>query len=205
MLWEEGRFELKDPIARFLPEFAEPRVFAGGAMAKVQTLPAIEPIRMWHLLTHTSGLTYGFHHHGAVDALYREAGHEWGTPPGLDLAACCEQWAELPLLFQPGTEWNYGVSTDVLGRVIEVIAGQPLDEFLAARVLGPLDMSDTAFFARRGRPRPARRALRPASRDRPRDPQPGLRARAAPARHAAPAAAGSSRPPATTRASRACC
>ena len=147
MLWEEGRFELKDPVARFLPEFAEPRVFAGGAMAKVQTLPAVEPIRMWHLLTHTSGLTYGFHHHGAVDALYREAGHEWGTPPGLDLAGCCEQWAELPLLFQPGTEWNYGVSTDVLGRVIEVIAGQPLDEFLAARVLGPLDMSDTAFCA----------------------------------------------------------
>ena len=103
MLWEEGRFELKDPVARFLPEFAEPRVFAGGAMANVQTRPAIEPIRMWHLLTHTSGLTYGFHHHGAVDALYREAGHEWGTPPGLDLAACCEQWAALPLLFQPGT------------------------------------------------------------------------------------------------------
>ena len=65
MLWEEGRFELKDPVARFLPEFAEPRVFAGGAMAKVQTVPAVEPIRMWHLLTHTSGLTYGFHHHGA--------------------------------------------------------------------------------------------------------------------------------------------
>jgi CubicO group peptidase (beta-lactamase class C family) len=147
MLWEEGRFELKDPVARFLPECAGARVFAGGAMAKVQTVPAAEPMRMWHLLTHTSGLTYGFHHHGAVDELYREAGHEWGSPPGVDLAACCAQWAELPLLFQPGTEWNYGVSTDVLGRVIEVIAEQPLDEFLAARVLGPLDMSDTAFFA----------------------------------------------------------
>jgi CubicO group peptidase (beta-lactamase class C family) len=147
MLWEEGRFELKDPIARFLPEFAEPRVFDGGAMAKVATVPAVEPIRMWHLLTHTSGLTYGFHHHGAVDELYRAAGHEWGTPPGLDLAACCAQWAELPLLFQPGSEWNYGVSTDVLGRVVEVISGQPLDEFLAARVLGPLGMTDTAFSA----------------------------------------------------------
>jgi CubicO group peptidase (beta-lactamase class C family) len=147
LLWEEGRFELKDPIARWLPEFAEPRVFTGGAMAKVQSVAAIEPIRMWHLLTHTSGLTYGFHHHGAVDALYREAGHEWGTPPGMDLAACCAQWAKLPLLFQPGTEWNYGVSTDVLGRVVEVISGQPLDEFLAARVLGPLGMADTAFSA----------------------------------------------------------
>jgi CubicO group peptidase (beta-lactamase class C family) len=147
MLWEEGRFELKDPVARFLPEFAAPRVFAGGAMAKIATEPAVEPIRMWHLLTHTSGLTYGFHHHGAVDELYRANGFEWGTPPGMDLAACCRAWAELPLLFQPGTEWNYGVSTDVLGRVVEVISGQRLDEFLAARVLGPLGMVETSFFA----------------------------------------------------------
>jgi CubicO group peptidase (beta-lactamase class C family) len=148
ILWEEGRFELKDPVARFLPEFAEPRVFAGGAMASVATVPATEPIRMWHLLTHTSGLSYGFHHHGPVDELYREKGFEWGTPPDMDLAACCHAWAELPLLFQPGTEWNYGHSTDVLGRVIEVISGQSLDEFLAARVLGPLGMIETAFFAR---------------------------------------------------------
>ena len=147
MLWEEGRFELKDPVARFLPEFAEPRVFAGGAMAKIVTVPAVEPIRMWHLLTQTSGLTYGFHHHGAVDEAYRGEGFEWGTPPGMDLAACCRAWAELPLLFQPGTEWNYGVSTDVLGRVIEVISGLPLDGFLAARVLEPLGMAETSFHA----------------------------------------------------------
>jgi CubicO group peptidase (beta-lactamase class C family) len=146
-LYEEGHFELKDPVARFLPEFAQPQVYAGGAMAKVVTQPAIEPLRMWHLLTHTSGLTYGFHHAHPVDALYREAGHEWGTPPGADLAECCRQWASLPLLFQPGSEWNYGVSTDVLGRVVEVISGQALDEFLAARVLGPLGMSETGFHA----------------------------------------------------------
>ena len=65
----------------------------------------------------------------------------------MDLAACCAEWAQLPLLFQPGTEWNYGVSTDVLGRVIEVISGQTLDEFLAARVLGPLGMVETGFHA----------------------------------------------------------
>jgi CubicO group peptidase (beta-lactamase class C family) len=147
MLWEEGRFELKDPIARFLPEFEAPRVYRGGSMAKVETEPATEPIRMWHLLTHTSGLTYGFHHAHPVDALYREAGYEWGAPPGRDLAACCRDWAGLPLLFQPGSEWNYGVSTDVLGRVVEAIAGQPLDAFLAARVLGPLGMTDTGFHA----------------------------------------------------------
>ena len=147
MLWEEGHFELKDPVARWLPEFADMRVFRGGAMAKVVTEPAREPIAIWHLLTQTSGLTYGFHHAHPVDALYRERGFEWGSPPGLDLAACCAEWAKLPLLFQPGTEWNYGVSTDVLGRVIEVISGQPLDEFLAARVLGPLGMVETGFSA----------------------------------------------------------
>ncbi len=147
MLWEEGHFELKDPVSRWLPEFADLRVFRGGAMAKVVTEPALAPISIWNLLTQTSGLTYGFHHAHPVDALYRERGFEWGAPPGLDLAACCAEWAKLPLLFQPGAEWNYGVSTDVLGRVIEVISGQSLDEFLAARVLGPLGMVDTGFSA----------------------------------------------------------
>ena len=147
MLWEEGHFELKDPVSRWLPEFADMRVFRGGAMAKVVTEPAAQPISMLNLLTHTSGLTYGFHHAHPVDALYRDRGFEWGSPPGLDLAACCAEWAQLPLLFQPGTEWNYGVSTDVLGRVVEVISGQSLDEFLSARVFGPLGMAETGFHA----------------------------------------------------------
>jgi CubicO group peptidase (beta-lactamase class C family) len=100
---------------------------------------------MWHLLTHTSGLTYGFNRRHPVDAAYRAAGFEWGTPPGLDLAACCEAWAALPLLFQPGSAWNYGVSTDVLGRVVEVLSGMPLDAVFAERIFGPLGMTDTAF------------------------------------------------------------
>jgi CubicO group peptidase (beta-lactamase class C family) len=147
MLWEEGHFELKDPVARWLPEFADMRVFTGGAMAKVVTEPAARPISVWNLLTHTSGLTYGFHHAHPVDAIYRANGFEWGSPPGLDLAGCCAAWADMPLLFQPGTEWNYGVSTDVLGRLVEVISGQTLDEFLTARVLGPLGMVETGFHA----------------------------------------------------------
>ena len=146
MLWEEGLFELKDPIAQYIPAFADARVWAGGSALKPVTEPLTEPIRIWHLLTHTSGLTYGFHHAHPVDTLYRARGFEWDTPPGLDLAACCEVWAELPLLFQPGSEWNYGVSTDVLGRVIEVVSGQSLDAFFADRILGPLGMRDTAFF-----------------------------------------------------------
>jgi CubicO group peptidase (beta-lactamase class C family) len=122
-------------------------VFTGGTDLKPLTVPVTEPIRLWHLLTHTSGLTYGFHHATPVDAIYRAAGHDWTTPPGLDLAACCEQWASMPLLFQPGSEWNYGVSTDVLGRVIEVVSGQPLDVFLRERVLEPLGMTETGFTA----------------------------------------------------------
>jgi CubicO group peptidase (beta-lactamase class C family) len=104
-------------------------------------------MRMWHLLTHTSGLTYGFHHSHAVDALYRKAGFEWGSPPGLDLAGACDAYAGLPLLFQPGAEWNYSVSTDVLGRVVEVITGRPLDEVFADRIFEPLGMAHTGFVA----------------------------------------------------------
>jgi CubicO group peptidase (beta-lactamase class C family) len=148
MLWEEGAFELKDPVARFVPAFAEARVFTGGSDLKPVTEPATEPVRMWHLLTHTSGLTYGFHHAHPVDAMYRAAGYEWGTPEGKDLAACCEEWARLPLLFQPGREWNYSVASDVLGRVVEIISGQSLDVFFAERILGPLDMGETTFGVR---------------------------------------------------------
>ena len=109
------------------------------------TEPLVEPTRIWHLFTHTSGLTYGFHRLHVVDALYREAGFELTMPPGADLAGCCELWAGLPLLFQPGAEWNYGVSTDVLGRVVEVVTGQPLDQVFVERNFAPLGMSDTSW------------------------------------------------------------
>src|SRR6185295_17101630 len=82
------------------------------------TRPAVEPIRVWHLLTHTAGLTYGFHHAHAVDEMYRARGYEFGVPEGQDLAAACAGWARFPLLFDPGAEWNYSVATDVLGRVV---------------------------------------------------------------------------------------
>jgi len=106
-----------------------------------------EPVRIWHLLTHTAGLTYGFHRVHPVDAVYRAAGFEWGTPPGMDLAQACDAWAGFPLLFQPGAEWNYSVATDVLGRVVEVASGQQFDHFLEQRLFRPLGMTDTAFWA----------------------------------------------------------
>jgi CubicO group peptidase (beta-lactamase class C family) len=145
MLYEEGAFELTDPVAAFIPSFAGVRVYAGGSDLRPVTVPAVQPVRIWHLLTHTAGLTYGFHRTHPVDARYRAAGFDWSTPRGLDLAACCDAWAAQPLLFQPGAEWTYSVATDVLGRVIEVASGQPLDEFLASRIFGPLGMTDTAF------------------------------------------------------------
>ncbi|MBV8981059.1 MAG: beta-lactamase family protein [Acidimicrobiia bacterium] len=146
MLYEEGAFELKDPVSRFIPSFADVRVYNGGSSLKAVTEPAAEPVRIWHLLTHMSGLTYGFHYNHPVDAMYRAAGFEWGSPPGMDLATCCDAWAALPLLFQPGTEWNYGVSTDVLGRVIEVASGRSLDAFFEERICRPLGMDNTAFW-----------------------------------------------------------
>jgi CubicO group peptidase (beta-lactamase class C family) len=145
MLWEEGAFELKDPVSRYVPSFGDARVWRGGTFLKPVTDPIMEPIAIWHLLTHTSGLTYGFVASHSVDEMYRRAGFEWGVPAGADLEAVCDQLAALPLLFQPGTEWAYGHSTDVLGRVIEVASGMPLDQFFAERIFGPLGMVDTGF------------------------------------------------------------
>jgi CubicO group peptidase (beta-lactamase class C family) len=151
MLYEEGAFSLKEPISTFIPEFADTPVYTGGSYLKPVVEPQTEPIRVWHLLSHTSGLTYGFHNTHPVDAIYRQAGFEWGIPAGMDLEACCQAWAQLPLVFQPGSEWNYGVSTDVLGRVVEVVSGQPLDEFMKQRIFDPLGMTETDFWVPQSR------------------------------------------------------
>ncbi|MGB0112536.1 MAG: serine hydrolase domain-containing protein [Ilumatobacteraceae bacterium] len=145
MLYEEGAFELKSPIAKWLPEFADTPVYKSGSFLAPVTVPQSEPIRVWHLLTHTSGLTYGFHNNHVTDAIYRRNGFEWGNPPGADLAECCRLWGQMPLAFQPGSEWNYGVSTDVLGRLVEVVSGMPLDEFFRTRIFEPLGMTETDF------------------------------------------------------------
>ena len=148
MLYEQGLFQLKDPVSKFIPSFGDCRVYRSGNAFKPVTEPVTEPMQMWQLLTHTSGLTYGFHHLGVTDAIYRARGYEWGAPKDLDLAACCDAWASMPLAFQPGTGWNYGVSTDVLGRVVEILSGQSLAEFFDEHIFGPLGMGDTGFFVR---------------------------------------------------------
>ncbi|CAN5643241.1 serine hydrolase domain-containing protein [soil metagenome] len=145
-LWEEGAFELTDPLHRFLPAFRDTKVWKSGTVEAPELEPLSTPIRLWHLLTHTSGLTYGFMRAHPVDALYRDAGYDFGVPHGVDLAGMCDTIASLPLLFQPGTAWNYSVGFDVIGRVLEVITGQPLDELLRTRLLAPLGMHETSFY-----------------------------------------------------------
>jgi CubicO group peptidase (beta-lactamase class C family) len=150
MLYEEGAFELTDPISNWIPEFANPQVYVAGSAAKHVTVPATEPIRVWHLLTHTAGLTYGFHRVHVTDEIYRNAGYEFGSPKGLDLAGTVAGWAALPLAFNPGSEWLYSVATDVLGRLVEIWSGQTLDAFFADRIFAPLDMVDTGFSVPEG-------------------------------------------------------
>jgi CubicO group peptidase (beta-lactamase class C family) len=147
MLWEQGAFELTDPVSRYLPSFNDLRVWRSGSVTSPVTDPVTEEMKIWHLMTHTSGLTYGFLYAHPVDELYRRAGYEWGVPTGDDLATTVDRLTTLPLLFQPGTEWNYSMATDVLGRLIEVVAKAPLDEVLRTKIFEPLDMSETAFFA----------------------------------------------------------
>jgi CubicO group peptidase (beta-lactamase class C family) len=144
MLYEEGRFQLDDPISHFLPYFKHMRVFAGGARGKMETVPAAREITFRDLLTHTSGLTYGFMAATLVDAEYRAQGIDFQTAQ-TTLGALVEHAASLPLLAQPGAEWNYSIATDVLGHLVAVISRQSFESFLHERVIAPLGMVDTGF------------------------------------------------------------
>lgn len=145
MLYEEGRFQLDDPISRFLPLFANQRVFTGGSRGKIDTVPAERAITFRDLLTHTSGLTYGFMEATPVDGAYRSLKIDFQTQE-TSLRDVVERLAAVPLLAQPGKRWNYSVSTDVLGYLVEVISGLPFERFLLERVIKPLGMTDTDFF-----------------------------------------------------------
>jgi CubicO group peptidase (beta-lactamase class C family) len=145
MLYEEGRFQLDDPITRFLPFFANMRVYSGGGHDLIETVPAARDITFRDLLTHTSGLTYGFMQATLVDAQYRAQGIDFQTAQ-TSLAALVEQAAALPLLAQPGKAWNYSIATDILGHLVAVISGQSFESFLHERIISPLGMADTGFY-----------------------------------------------------------
>ncbi len=142
MLWEEGRFLLGDPLPKYLPEFADRKVAVerGG---RIELVPAARDITLQDLLRHTSGLTYEFRGDAPVQKMYMEAKTYRRNQTNAEQAATL---AALPLMYQPGTRWEYSRSTDVLGRIIEVLTGDSLGEVLAERILKPLGMTDTDFF-----------------------------------------------------------
>ena len=145
MLYERGLFQLNDPVHAYLPEFRKLRVYAQGTHPNYLTTRPERPMRIKDLLMHTSGLTYGFVCRSNVDHGYRKLG--LGQAHGAyDLKEFSEALSGLPLEFSPGTAWNYGVSTDVLGYLVEVLSGRPFAEFLQEEIFAPLGMEDTGFF-----------------------------------------------------------
>jgi CubicO group peptidase (beta-lactamase class C family) len=146
ILCEEGLFDLNDDAGKWIEALKNPRVYVSGPPNNPRTVPAIEPVRIHHLLSHTSGLTYGFHYTHVTDAIYRAKGYDFGYPKDADLAQAVHDWCSSPLVFQPGTGWNYSVATDVLGRLIEIWSGQSLDVFMRERILEPLGMDDTEWW-----------------------------------------------------------
>ncbi|HOV18825.1 serine hydrolase domain-containing protein [Ottowia sp.] len=145
LLLEDGRLSLDDPVERYLPQLANRHVLRAGATAIDQVEPARQPITLRHLMTHTSGLSYGLFDPGSL--LFKAYGEAGVHNPLLSQAQFIDVLATLPLAFQPGERWEYSLATDVLGRVIEVVSGQSLGEFFQARICGPLGMLDTAFWA----------------------------------------------------------
>jgi CubicO group peptidase (beta-lactamase class C family) len=144
MLLEEGRLSLTDPVSQFIPAFAKTKV-CSGSNALGLTLVEQQPVmNLHHLLTHTSGLSYGSFFDTPVDELYRRAGQD-PIPRDQPLEQLMDLLAGLPLVFQPGTQWRYSMATDVLGYVVQVVADMPLDDFMKERIFKPLGMVDTDF------------------------------------------------------------
>jgi CubicO group peptidase (beta-lactamase class C family) len=144
MLVEEGLIALDDPIARWLPELADPKVLADPGAPLDRTDPARAPITLLDLLTHRAGFAYHFTAFGPLADAYARVFN--GFESMVDPAAWIARVAELPLMFQPGTRWHYGIATDVLGVLIERISGMALEDFFRTRIFEPLDMPDTGFF-----------------------------------------------------------
>ncbi len=145
MLYEEGHFLLEDPVSKYLPEFKNPKVLVKPASGAPYTIPATHEITIRDLLRHTSGITYNWN--ADLGPLYKEA----NVANGLlqydgTIGDSIKRLAGLPLLFNPGEKWEYSLGVDVLGRLVEVVSGKPLDEFFRTRIFEPLGMKDTYFY-----------------------------------------------------------
>ena len=143
MLYEEGHFSLDDPVGKFIPELGRMKVYDGMGERGMRLVEQDRPITIRHLLTHTSGLSMGSHKDSPVEEQYRQSDM---MDPQSSLPEMVKKLSALPLLTQPGAKWRYSRATDVLGCLVQVISGQPFDEFLQERILGPLGMVDTAFY-----------------------------------------------------------
>ena len=144
-LHEQGMFQLTDPVSRFIPQWRDLQVMTGGDWPNFETRPADRPMSMRDVLSHQSGLTYGFME-GQLERAYNKADvYQAGTMEGRDLQSMIDRLAEMPLKFSPGDNWNYGVSTDVCGYLVETISGQRFDEYLQEYIFDPLGMEDTGF------------------------------------------------------------
>lgn len=143
MLFEEGKLRLEHPVSRYIPEYKDVKVWAGGTVDAPKLKDPDREMQIIDLITHTSGLTYGFLQQDETDAIYRKqkVGH-----PKQTLQDMARQMAGLPLAFSPGTEWRYSHSIDTLGAIVEIITGMELDEFFRQRIFGPLGMNDTDFW-----------------------------------------------------------
>lgn len=144
MLYEEGHFQLNDPVHRWIPEWRNLRVFRGGNWPNFLTAPCERAMTVKDLLTHMSGLTYDFMQASNVDRAYRKLDLRLERDGGT-LRTMVERLAELPLEFSPGTRWNYSFATDICGHLVEVMSGQRFDTFLKQRIFDPLGMHDTFF------------------------------------------------------------
>ena len=141
-LYEQGHFQLNDPVSRFIPAWRDHKVWVSGVGAEMQTVAAEKPMTMRHILSHSGGLTYGATNH-PVDRAYREAGVNRGE--GETLATFAAKLAKVPLRYVPGERWMYSFSTDICGHLVELISGKPFDQFLQQNIFDRLDMKDTSF------------------------------------------------------------
>lgn len=147
MLWEASKFDLDDPLEKYLPEFADLTVLKSDATSIEDVEPAESSITIRQLLSHTSGLSYGFiEPESIIDQAYMTAGVNALATAGNTLDSFSERLGELPLVFQPGTSWRYSLATDVTARLIEVLSGQTFDEHLQTAIFTPLGMVDTGFY-----------------------------------------------------------
>lgn len=146
MLYEEGKFKLSDPVENYIPQFKDLKVAAGtDSNGEIITVDADHPMTIRELMSHTAGLSYGLFSASKVDELYNQANVLDGNSTLQDMI---EKLSQIPLRQQPGSMWHYSVAVDVQGYLVEVLSGQPFDEFLQERIFDPLDMKDTGFYVK---------------------------------------------------------